>query len=115
MINGSDLLTYSHMKQHQAELLREARGLHLARKAVQYRQSRSVGSEHEPTTVDPGQVGVLRPPGGSLTRASRALRDAAGTPPRPGRNGSTPLTRFAARFGTRLIAVGRRLERIDRS
>lgn len=114
MINGSDLLMYSQMKQRQADLLHEASGLHRARKAALHARARRMAPEHEPTVVDPGRAGFLRPADGSPTRVTRTRRDSAGTPPRPGTYRSTPLKRFAASFGTRLIAVGRRLERIDR-
>lgn len=113
MINGSDLLMYNQMEQHQAELLREAQGLHRARKAVLAARPPRTDGKREPQAVDHG--GFAWASDGSRPRSARALRAAAGTPPRPGRRGSTPLRRFAARFGSGLVAVGRRLERIDRS
>lgn len=114
-MNGIDLLTYSQMKQHQARLLCEAAGLHLARAAAKAR--RRAGEEapatqaaHVATYLEPGS----RPAAGSRTR--RGLSEAptalgVGLPVRPG---GRRMGRLAARLGNSLVAVGRRLERLDR-
>src|SRR5690606_20915868 len=96
-MNGSDLLLYSLMKQHQTKLLREARGLHLARTVT--RTARSAGGVADPeaqrTALDPKSIGVLRPGGGGRARA-RGL-DAVGS--LQARPAPLQLRRLAARVG----------------
>ena len=110
-MNGSDLLLYSLMKQHQTKLLREARGLHLARTVT--RTARSAGGVADPeaqrTALDPKSIGVLRPGGGGRARA-RGL-DGVGSL-QQARPAPLQLRRLAARVGTSLVGVGKRLERL---
>lgn len=116
-MNGNDLLMYSQMKQHQAELVREAAGLHAARAITQAQGPHrrvAVGTVVQHAAVDPKGSGAVRPGTGHTARpasgggATRAARGAGG------RAGSTSFRRLAARFGTSLVGVGRRLERMAR-
>lgn len=116
-MNGNYLLMFSQMKQHQESLLREVEGRRAARmvrQAKQYTADPETGSRGAPTRVDPRRIGVLLPGSGSMLRLPRpdpVHREGVG---RPGRLGPSRLRRLAARFGNSLVAVGQRLERMDK-
>lgn len=120
-MNGNDLLMYSQMRQHQADLLTEAAALHAARAVARaLREPAIIGTEAIVRSAATAQVGAQtsgmgpRPHVGSRVRGPRVEVPArAGheeaTPP-----GATRLRSVAARVGSSLVAVGRRLERMER-
>ncbi|HET8984718.1 MAG TPA: hypothetical protein VFN03_03060 [Trueperaceae bacterium] len=102
-MNGNDLLMYSLMKQRQESLLSEAAAHHLARAKV--RAVQLLG----PDLVERGGTTARRVGrAGPHTAGPRTTRPLTAGPPTAG------LRRLAARVGTSLVAVGQRLERMDR-
>jgi len=111
-MNSSDLFMYSQMKLYQAELLREARAVHQGRAAVRAARMAATDPATEPSAehmVEGASWSHEESPGHPV----RPVRGAFGTTPLPRRPRSARLRRLAARVGTSLVAVGRRLERID--
>jgi len=106
-MNGNDLLSHPMMLAHQRRLLAEARQLHLAAAA-----RAATRAAAKAVATDEGSLPVARPVGAPPARGGRrpaVVGRAAGATSERRRPG------LAGRLGATLVALGTRLEALDRS